>query len=320
MKFIIGIAVAVMSFVGIWLYLRRRRKRTDRMISLVALLREPMAFDPVVLAKIASRAWNADLGDGISEGEDGFVVCVGIVNMIAHGNRHYLLNCIPAPYAEDLDAASELIVDLRIRRLFLEHRAWFSCDVLGVDGATSAEEIADCYRQLAKLFAEFLDENCLLIYVPDTGRAYSINDETQRSLQSDDPLAALAETLTGPVIHVSADDPLMNEAVAKARQGWPQFVAAFETSAGENFSIKAPVSHADITEFIWVQLTALEGDRCYGMLGNEPANLSPLKLGSKVSVALADLNDWCYIDSQGNLQGGFTIAAVQEASRRQQKS
>ena len=64
----------------------------------------------------------------------------------------------------------------------------------------------------------------------------------------------------------------------------------------------------------------MEGDHVYGLLDNEPANLGPLQLGSKVNVSLSDLNDWFYIDAEGNLQGGFTLAVVQEASRRQQKS
>ncbi len=67
-------------------------------------------------------------------------------------------------------------------------------------------------------------------------------------------------------------------------------------------------------------MTALEGDLVYGTLANAPANLAPLELGSKASVSLANLNDWYYIDPQGTLQGGFTFAAVFEASRRQQKT
>ena len=217
MTFIIGITVAALAGIGGWLYWRMRRRRASRMISLVALLREPVTFDPFVLAKTAGRAWNADLGEGAGEGEDGFAFCTGPVNTIIHDNRPYLVNCMPMPYVDDPEAASESIVDLRIRKLFREHQAWFSCDALDVDGASTAAEISEAYRRLAKLFAEFLDENCLLIYVPDTSRAYSINDETQRALQSVDPLVALDETRTGPVIWVPDDDPLMQEAVAKAR-------------------------------------------------------------------------------------------------------
>jgi uncharacterized protein YegJ (DUF2314 family) len=241
------------------------------------------------------------------------------MNTIMHDGRMFLINCLPRPYVDDPAAASEAIADQRIRQLFREHLAWFSCDAMGVDGTTPAEEIADWYRRLAKLFVELLDENCLLIFVPDAQRAYAINDETEQALLSDDPLAALEQTLTVPLLAVPEDDPLMKEAVAKARERLPEFIAAFERSAGQNFSLKAPVSHSGNTEFIWLTVTAVEGEQAYGTLANDPADLGPLKLGSKVMVPLAQLNDWCFVDAQGNLQGGFTIAAVQEASRRQQK-
>src|SRR3954452_9923796 len=47
---------------------------------------------------------------------------------------------------------------------FREHRAWFSVDSLSIDETATEEERTAQYRQLARLFAEFLDENCLLIY------------------------------------------------------------------------------------------------------------------------------------------------------------
>jgi len=107
--------------------------------------------------------------------------------------------------------------------------------------------------------------------------------------------------------------------VEKARASWARFVSAYEASAGENFSVKAPVTAADNTEFIWISVTAIEGDLIYGELANDPADLGKLKLGSKVSVPLADLNDWCYIDREGQLTGGFTIEAVHKASRRSRR-
>ncbi|HEX6987071.1 MAG TPA: DUF2314 domain-containing protein, partial [Planctomycetaceae bacterium] len=94
------------------------------------------------------------------------------------------------------------------------------------------------------------------------------------------------------------------------------FVAAYEAGQGEHFSVKAPVSHGGNTEFIWIAVTAIEGDRVYGTLANDPADLGPLRCGSKVAVPAADLNDWCYADPAGNLAGGFTIEAIRKASRR----
>jgi uncharacterized protein YegJ (DUF2314 family) len=96
-------------------------------------------------------------------------------------------------------------------------------------------------------------------------------------------------------------------------------VAAYEARAGENFSVKAPLTHAGNTEFIWITVTGLEGDFVYGRLGNDPGNLGSMRLGSKVSVPVADLNDWCYVNPEGKLTGGFTIEAVQKAQGRSRK-
>jgi len=309
----IAVLLALVGALAYWLIGRRRR---SRLISLVALVREPVTFDPAVLAKVAGKVWKADLGDGTSEGADGFVAGVGVMNTIVHDGRMFLINSFPMPYTDDLEKASEDIRDKRVRSLFREHQAWFSCDAMGADGATSEEEVRDWYRRLGKLFADLLDENCLLIYLPDSEMAYPINEDTEMALRSKDPVRTLQETSTVPIVEVPPEDPLMKQAVEKAHQDWPRFVAAYEAETGERFSVKAPVSNAGNTEYIWISVTGIEGDRVYGELGNEPNNLGSLKLGSKVSVRVADLNDWCYIDSQGNLTGGFTIEAVQKASRR----
>ena len=313
---VIGIILLAVGAFVLW---RLRRRRRSRLISFVALVREPVSFDPAVLAKVAGKTWQADLGDGASEGADGFVAGVDVMNTIMHDGRMFLINSFPKPYTEDPEKAAEGIGDLRIRELFRQHRAWFSCDAMGVDGRTSEEEVLDWYQRLGKLFAEFLDENCLLIFLPDSALAYPINEDTEKALRSQDPIRALQETLTLPIIAVSDDDPLMKQAVEKAHQGWPAFVAAYEAGAGTNFSVKAPVTHAGNTEFIWITVTSLEGERVYGELGNEPGNLGSLKLGSKVSVPVAELNDWCFIDPQGKPVGGFTIEAVQKAARRSQE-
>ena len=122
--------------------------------------------------------------------------------------------------------------------LFLEHRAWFSCDALGLDGRTSDDDVRDSYRRLGTLFAELLDENCLMIFLPDLARGFPINEDTEMALRSPDPVRALRETLTLPIIAVPDDDPLIKRAVDQVRENWPTFVAAFEEAAGENFSVK----------------------------------------------------------------------------------
>jgi hypothetical protein len=271
---VVGAIVAALAAAILYWWFRRRRQH--RLISIVGLLREPMTFDPVVLASVAGKAWDADLGDGTTDGADGSVVCAGVMNTIIHRYRVFLINSFPRPYTENVEADSEGIADRRIRSLFREHQAWFSCDVLGLDSRSSQEELIDLYQRLGKLFAALLDENCLLIFLPDSGRAYPINEDTVTALKSDDPVNALQATLTVPIIEVSDDDPLMKRAVAKARQEWPKFVAAYEARAGENFSVKAPLTYRDNTEYIWICVTSIEGERIYGELGNEPARLGSL--------------------------------------------
>jgi uncharacterized protein YegJ (DUF2314 family) len=308
---------APVVLIGAFLFWRARKKRREpRLIAFVALRREPVELEPAVLARLAGKAWNADLGDGDAEGADGFVVGAGPMNTIMHEGRMFLVNSFPQPYVENVDEAAAGISDLRIRSLFGEHRAWFSCDAMGVDGTTPAAEVRDQYRRLAALFAELLDDNCLLIFLPDSYRAYPINEDTDAALRSEDPVAALQDSLTVPVVEVPEDDPLMKQAVEDARREWPKFAVAYEAGAGENFTVKAPVSAGGNTEFIWITVTCIEGDLVYGELGNEPADLGDLKLGSKVSVPVATLMDWCYIDPKKGLVGGFSIEAVKKAARR----
>lgn len=312
----VGLGVVLIVAAGAAMWWWRRRQREPRLVAFVGLLAEPRSFDPAVLASVAGRAWNADLGDGETEGEDGFVVSVGIITTIMHDERMYLLNNFPDPYFDDAEEVAEKVPDLRIRSLLQQHKAWFSCDAMGIERRTPEEEVLAEYRKLAALFAELMDENCLLIYLPDCDRAYPINDETAEALASENPVEALDDTLSLPIIQVADDDPLMQQAVAQARSSWPDFVAAFEAKRGKNFAIKAPVSHSGNTEFIWITVTSFEGERIYGELGNDPGNLGPLKLGSRVSVPLSQLNDWVYVDESENMHGGFTIKAVMKAAKR----
>src|SRR5262245_22843727 len=102
---VLGIAAALA--IGGFLFWRLRLRKQHRLISFVALLREPVTFDPAVLAKVAGKAWNADLGDGENEGSDGFVASADIVTTIMYDGRMFLVNSFPRPYVDDPEAAAE---------------------------------------------------------------------------------------------------------------------------------------------------------------------------------------------------------------------
>src|SRR4051812_21976159 len=97
---VVGVVLIVLC--GALFYWRRRRQR-HRLISFVGLLKSPATFDPAVVASVAGKAWNADLGDGSSEGADGFIAGVGMLTTIMHDGRMFLLNSFSQPYTEDVE-------------------------------------------------------------------------------------------------------------------------------------------------------------------------------------------------------------------------
>jgi len=268
----------------------------------------------VILSKTVENAWGVDLSGETADEKDGFLVGGDPIYTMFCKGEMWLINNFPRPYMENLEKAAEEFTDLRMRDLFLNHKAWFSIDAMGVEESTTEEQVRAIYRKLGPLFADLLDDQCLLIFLPESGRAFPINDDTDAALRSEDPVGELSQTSTVPIIQVPDDDPEMVKAVAQARKDWPQFVAAFEAGKGETFAIKAPVTHEDHQEFIWIKVLAIEGDRIHGTLENEPANLGPLIYGSKVTVPLGDLNDWVYIDETQNRIGGFTVAVIMNAA------
>jgi uncharacterized protein YegJ (DUF2314 family) len=322
---IAGVAVVLIGALAAlawWLKIRaadqKQATESNRpILSFVALLREHRHMEPIMIATAARKAWGADLscGEGEEEGADGFVVGMEISSVIRFRERMILVNYFPSPYVADPQAAAENISDLRLKSLFAEHTAWLSCDAMGEDDFSDPEVVREWYRVLGPLLAELVDENCLAIFLPLTDHLFANMPETLETLRSSDPLASLQEEAPVPVIQISGDDPRMVAAVEEARRRWPEFVAALESQTGRNFGVKAPITYGDNTEFIWLEVTAVENDVIYGTLANEPMNLGSLKLGSRVRTSLAELNDWGYIDAAGKPQGMFTVKVLVDAQR-----
>jgi uncharacterized protein YegJ (DUF2314 family) len=318
-----AVLLLALAGAGFWWWRRRQAASNHRLLSIVVLLKGQKYLDTAIVAAAARRAWGADLGDGENEGADGFVVGAGISYMVMCRGRMAMVNNFPTPYVPDPDKAAAGIVDGRLSRLLAAHQTWFSCDALGVDQDTPDDEVQDWYRYLGKLCAELIDDNCLAIFLPDCDQMFEYDTNTAARLRAGDVRAALDDGRQSPVINIPDSDPRMVAAVAEARRRWPEFVAAFETRAGKNFSAKIPITRQGNTEFIWLEVTAMEHDIVYGTLGNEPMNLPGLKLGSRVKAKLEKLNDWCYVGPAGELVGGFTVKVLEEVakgSKRKQRS
>ena len=290
----------------------RRRRPAKRIVSLVLLLREERYLDPVILRRLASNAFEIEFDD--SDDAENFVITVqDEVNYMiqAHGQT-FLVNNYSRPYIEDLEEVSEGIQELRLRQAVREHRAWLSVDRFGP--ANMSED--ECFRWIGRLLAELIDTDCTAIFCPSNSRGCVYEPDLDEQLRGPDPLQIFEINQRPPVLEISENDPSMLRAVQEARERWPEFVAAFEgRSSGDVFSVKAPLSDGEATEFMWLSVGAIENNIVFGRLDNDPVSIGRIKSGDRVRVAVADLNDWLY--TLGNQQhGGFTVAVLTKLYRK----
>lgn len=283
--------------------------------SLVLLLREPLYLDSSILGQIASRAYGVPFNDG--DGCECFTVGGDDKPYIMRmQGAMFLIHHWPRPYFDDPEAVANGFRELRRATAVREHRAWFSVDFLPASQDLPEDKILDAIgRLLAEIAAT--DTEVLAVCHPSTRRLVPWEPEFREKLSGGDPLTVFHDA-QAPVIQVDADSPAMAAAVAEARRRWPEFTAAYQRAADKApFAVKAPVTEAGNTEFIWINVKAIADDQIHGFLANDPVALGDLKLGSFVTVSVADLNDWVCPDpsAPGRPLGLFTVKAVRDSGK-----
>jgi uncharacterized protein YegJ (DUF2314 family) len=298
-----------------------RRDEDEPFVSLVLLFREPHYVDASILAQLASRAWEASVE--VADDEEGppdraedddepvrSVVGGAMPHFFCfHPPAFFTIHCFDEPYFDDPEDVAESVPELRAQQAIAQHKAWISVDLIHWMGED--DDRTEAYRLIGRLLAELADENCLAVLDPGEGRIFVYDPETERKLRSDNPLRELQEMYYAPIATIDGDDEQMKAAVAEAKRRWPEFIAAFEGRDNEenDFLIKAPFSHDEFTEFMWVKVTGIENRVVYGELGNEPANIPQLHEGDLVRVKEEDVNDWMCV-LQGKPVGGFTLKVL----------
>ncbi len=308
---IVAAAIGVLIVVGVlrgWF----RTKQEKPLISLVLLLHQPRQLDARVLAEAASRA----LGTKVTACEEAsatdFVIGESPRFMLKVRGQMFLILNVAETYVKDVEATARSFRDGRLGRAVAEHKAWLAVDLL--DDAPTTKAVEAAYRVIGKMIAELSGDDCLAIYAPQTKRMNTPAPEVLDGLRGPEPLRAVAKLADSPLIGIAEGDPRMKAAAEEARRRWPEFLAAFQQrKPGVHYSVKMPITRGGNTEFIWIEVTAIEGETIRGTLGNEPVNLPGLKLDSPVEAPLKDLNDWMYGDEK-RVQGGFTMKVLAEAA------
>lgn len=289
------------------------------LISLVLLLRRPRHLDARILARYCSAAWGGSFT--ATEGElssmpespnDGFVAGKPPLLIVAFKNRLHLVHNHNHAYFDNPASIGNATGDLRIRQLLGENRGWMAVDLICARDETVDPN--EHYPRLALLIAELAGPDCQAIYQPDEGRFNHWDESLEAKLRQGDLSAVFNENVRLPVIEVSDDDPRMQAAVAEARSRWSEFESAFRAGSASHYSVKAPISVDDQTEFIWITVDAINNDEILGKLGNDPVNLGSLKMGTPVVVARSDVTDWVYI-RDNSPTGLFSLKALGEIQR-----
>lgn len=130
------------------------------------------------------------------------------------------------------------------------------------------------------------------------------------------PIVLIVRLLTWPfrgrfsnVVDVRTDDPGMLDAIATARRTAPQFLAWLDAHPGDaSLALKAalPATNGSV-EHVWLIDIRRDGDDALsGVIENVTATLANHATGDRVRVAIAELTDWKYVETDV-MQGGFTI-------------
>lgn len=125
------------------------------------------------------------------------------------------------------------------------------------------------------------------------------------------PPAAPGKSETAPrpvnenVVAYHTGDPAMNAAKKKARETLPRFLELIEAGASGTYTIKFPLTQNGETEHIWMQLTDYRDGTFVGLLANDPVNGTKYKMGDRMEVEKADVEDWM-VRTGSEIYGGYT--------------
>lgn len=119
-----------------------------------------------------------------------------------------------------------------------------------------------------------------------------------------------------PPMNTSPDDPLMVEALEKAKQTRGQFLS-LARAANESLVVKLRfVSNSNQVEHLWAEvLEALAEEELRVRLVTKPVTHAG-HLDRVYRCSVDDVEDWQALDDQGKILGGFTQRAMFAIARR----
>ncbi|PWS33627.1 YegJ family protein [Pedobacter paludis] len=116
------------------------------------------------------------------------------------------------------------------------------------------------------------------------------------------------------MVYVPNEDERMNWAIEKAKLTLWYFEESLANPQQHQvyFSVKVHIIDGDNGEHIWLTEPHFDDEgNLYGTIGNEPVNVSTVKLNQKIGIDRNLISDWMTIEN-GRLIGGYTIRAIRD--------
>ena len=115
----------------------------------------------------------------------------------------------------------------------------------------------------------------------------------------------------GASIDISEDDPQLVYARQNARATVGQFIYALENPrAGQTlFAVKAKFIDGEAVEYMWLTDLGYDNGSFIGVLNNQPAVVTNVRMGQEHTVPAHEIDDWMIIDN-GQIIGGYSVQLV----------
>lgn len=102
------------------------------------------------------------------------------------------------------------------------------------------------------------------------------------------------------------DEKEMDVAIADARKSIDRFLAELKNPTGDSHAVKVPVVDGEHTEHFWMSDLKVIGGEFRGVINNEPAKVTNVKLGQSWSIKVNEVSDWMYM-KDGKIVGNYTL-------------
>jgi len=273
-------------------------------ISVVLHFRKPISLPNetihAAIRRARGRDVREDLKEFVSKPPFCFVKFEGMLLMLSNARKPY---CSP----EMLERALAEFSEMRQREVVREHRGFLAIDLRSPKDPGKTEK-PECYRRMCRLAAEFVDYNCMGVYLPEIGHMRPYDVDIISALRSEQPLEEIQEWGQPPVMLIEDDDPRLKAAVAEARERWPEFVQAFEKrQPSQTFAVKALFTDGEQGEWMWIDISSIKDGTIEGRVENKPASVHNVREGDRVSVKASEIGDWAYQAGE-KLVGGFSLS------------